>query len=140
MRGMTIAIVVLLGVVTAQTFFSIGGVDAQYLVYTFGLLVLAVGAQFLVFWARIKRGFRISGITLLFFPWLLLLGVDAVWLSETPWRAQYAFCLNLLPLMAFFVALHGSRRKKSRWWLIALTSILALISGLVDFLQVGTAL
>lgn len=137
LRGMTIAIVVLLGVVTAQTFFSIGGVDAQYLVYTFGLLVLAVGAQFLVFWARIKRGFRISGITLLFFPWLLLLGADAVWLSETPWRAQYVFCLNLLPLMAFFVALHGSRRKKSRWWLVALTSMLALISGLVDFLQVG---
>ena len=137
LSGMTIAIVVLLGVVTAQTFFSIGGVDAQYLVYTFGLLVLAVGAQLLIFWARIKRGFRVSGSTLLFFPWLALLAADAVALSETPWRAQYAFCLNLLPLMAFFVALHCSRRKKSRWWLIALTSMLALVSGLSDFLQTG---
>lgn len=137
LRCMTAAIVVLLGVVTAQTFFSIGGVDAQYLVYTFGLLVLAVGAQLLVFWARIGRGFRVSGITLWFFPWMVFLAADMFWLSETPWRAQYSFCVNMLPLMAFFVAIHVARTKKARWWLIALTAMLTLISGLAEFLKPG---
>lgn len=135
LRCMTPTLIVLLGIVTAQTFFSIGGVDAQYLVYTFGLLVLAVGAQFLVFWARIGRGFRVSGVTAWFFPWLLWLALDMFFFSETPWRARYTFCLNLLPLMSFFVAIHTSREKKPRWWLIALTAMLALLSGLVEFLQ-----
>lgn len=134
---MTAAIVALLGVVTAQTFFSIGGVDAQYLVYTFGLLVLAVGAQLLVFWARIGRGFRVSGVTLWFLPWMALLAAGVFGLSETPWRAQYLFCINLLPLMAFFVSIHISRTEKARWWLIALTAMLALISGLAEFLKPG---
>ena len=134
---MTFAIVALLGIVSAQTFFSIGGVDAQYLVYTYGLLVLAVGAQFLVFWARIGRGFRVSGITLWFLPWMALLAADMFWFSGTPWRAQYAFCVNMLPLMAFFVSIHVSRTKRSRWWLIALTAMLTLISGLSEFLKPG---
>lgn len=139
LRSMTAAIIALLGVVLAQSFFSVGGVDAQFLVYTFGLLVLAVGAQFLVFWARIGRGFRISGITSFFFPWLALLAIDAFFLSETPWRAQYALCVNLLPVMAFFVAIHVSRSQAARWWLISMTAALMLFSGLVEFLRPGAA-
>lgn len=134
LRYMTAAVIALLVVVMAQSFFSVGGEDAQFLVYTFGLLTLAVGAQFLIFWARIGRGFRISGITAFFFPWLALLALDAYLLSETPWRSQYAFCVNLLPLMAFFTAIHISRTKRSRWRLISLTAILVLISGFMEFL------
>lgn len=135
LRYMSAMIIVLLGVVLAQSFFSIGGVNAQYLIYTFGLLSLAVGTQILVFWTRIGRGFRISGILALFLPWFLLLGLDAFVLSETPWRAKYALCTNLLPIMAFFVAIHVSRTKKTRWWLISITSMLVLVSGLIEFLN-----
>lgn len=135
LRCMAAMIIALLGVVLAQSFFSIGGVNAQYLIYTFGLLSLAVGTQILVFWARIGRGFRISGIIAVFLPWFLLLCLDAFVLSDTPWRAKYTVCTNLLPMMAFFVAIHTSRTKKTRWWLIALTSMLVLISGLVEFLN-----
>lgn len=134
-RHLTIFIIALMGIVLAQSFFSIGGVDAQYLIYTFGLLSMAIGAQFLVFWARIGGGFGISKLTLLFVPWLILLGVDAFGLSGTPWRAEYILCLNLLPVMAYFVAVRTARTKKNRWWLIAIVSTLVLVSGLFDFLR-----
>ena len=135
LRYMSATIIALLGVVLAQSFFAVGGVDAQYLIWTFGLLVLTVGAQFLVFWARIGHGFRTSGITMYFFPWLALLCLDAFWLSQTPWRAEYALCVNMLPLMAFFAAIHVSRTKRTRWWLIAITAMLTLASGLFMFLR-----
>lgn len=135
LRYMSAMIIALLGVALAQSFFALGGVDAQYLIWTFGLLVLTVGAQFLVFWARIGHGFRTSGITMYFFPWLALLVIDAYWLSQTPWRAEYAVCVNMLPLMAFFAAIHVSRTKRTRWWLISLVAMLTLASGLFAFLR-----
>lgn len=134
----TAAIIALHAVIVAQSFFAGGGIDARFLVYTFGLLVLCVGMLLLIFWARIERGFRISGTTLLFLPWLALLAADAFLLSETPWRAEYALATNLLPVMAFFTALHVARKKRTRWWLIALTGILALVAGLRTFLFEGT--
>ena len=135
LRYMTAMIIALLGVSLVQSFFAVGGADAQFLVYTFGLMVLTVGAQFLVFWARIGRGFRVSGITTYFFPWLALLAVDAYWISVTPWRAEYSLCVNMLPLMAFFAAIHVSRTKRTRWWLISMTAMLTLASGLLLFLR-----
>ena len=135
LRYMTAMIIALLGVSLVQSFFAIGGADAQFLVYTFGLMVLTVGAQFLVFWARIGRGFRMSGITTYFFFWLALLAVDAYWLSVAPWRAEYSLCVNMLPLMAFFAAIHVSRTKRTRWWLISMTAMLTLASGLFVFLR-----
>lgn len=135
LRYMSAMIIALLGVALAQSFFALGGVDAQYLIWTFGLLVLTAGAQLLVFWARIGNGVGISGITMYFFPWLALLALDAYWLSQTPWRAEYAFCVNMLPLMAFFAAIHVSRTKRSRWWLISLVAMLTLASGLFVFLR-----
>ena len=128
-------IITLLCVVVAQTFFSAGSEGPQFLVYTFGLLVLAVGAQFLVFWARIEQGSRISGMTAWFLPWLGLLLLNALALSETPWRARFALSMNLLPLMAFFAAIHVSRSKRARWRLIALIAILTLCFGLFAFLN-----
>lgn len=134
LQCMTATVIAVLGVVLAQSFFSVGGVDAQFLVYTFGLLTMAVGGQFLIFWARIGRGFRISGITMFLFPWLLLLLAETYVFSDTPWRAKYAFCVNLLPVMAFFTAIHISRTKTARWWLIALSALVVLLSGMTELL------
>lgn len=138
-RTMSAGMIVLLGVVLAQSYFYIGGVDAQYLVYTFGLLTLAVGAQILIFWARIDRGFSVSGATLALFPWLALLLADAFFLSDTPWRARYDLCVNLLPVMAFFTAMHASREPVLRWRMIGILAALTLLSGLTDFLIGETA-
>lgn len=135
LRCIAAMIITLLCIVVAQSFFSAGSEDPQFLVYTFGLLVLAAGAQFLVFWARIEQGFRISGMTAWFLPWLGLLLLNALALSETPWRARFALSMNLLPLMAFFAAIHVSRSKRARWRLIALIAILTLCSGLFAFLN-----
>lgn len=134
-RRLSAGVVALLVVVLAQSFFSIGGVDSQYLVYTFGALTVAVGAQCLVFWARSGRGFGMSGLTALFLPWLAVLFLSAVFFSEMPWRARYHFCEALLPVMAFFAASHAVRTKRARWWLIASVAMLTLLSGLAEFLQ-----
>lgn len=132
---MTIGMIALLGIVLAQSYFSVGGTDAQFLVYTFGLLTFAVGAQMLVFWARIDRGFGVSGLTFLLCPWLIFLLAEAFLFSETPWRARYGFCMSLLPVMAFFTALHASHNRRDRWWIISVTAVLTLLSGLTDFLS-----
>lgn len=133
-RYMSAGMIVLLGLVLAQSYFAIGGTDAQFLVYTFGLLTLAVGVQVLIFWARIDRGFSVSGLTFALLPWLVLLLVDAFLLSDTPWRARYGFCVNLLPVMAFFTSMHAAREQSSRWWLIVILAALTLVSGMTDFL------
>ncbi len=136
-RYATAMLIALIGVVLAQSFFANGGVDAQFLVYTFGLLNLGVGVLLLIFWSRMASGFRVGGITLIFLPWLALLAADAFVFSGTPWRAKYALAVNLLPLMAFFIALHTTRQKGTRWWTIALASIVVLISGIKTFLFPG---
>jgi len=134
-HALSLGVIALLILVGAQTFFTVGGVDAKFLVFSFGILTIAVSTQILAFGMRLGHGVPFGGLTALFVPWFLAALADSLFFSETPWRSRYLLCLSLLPVMAFFATSHAARTTRTRWWLISAISALTLFSGLAEFLQ-----
>lgn len=135
---LSVIIVAFLIIVVAQMSFTIGGLDAKFLVFSFGILTVATSAQIFAFGMHIGHGLPFGGISALFLPWFLAALADIFFFSEMPWRSRYLFCLSLLPAMAFFTAKRAAGTQSFRWWLIGAISAIALTSGLVDFLRPHT--